>query len=268
MDGRNSRQSFLGPRSDAILGSATVGIVGLGGGGSHVAQQLAHVGLGNIALFDGDVMKDVNLNRVVGATEADVLLGRPKVEIAARVIRGVNSKARVTAHQAMWQHVPEALRSCDLLFGCVDGYAEREMLERSARRFLIPLIDIGLDVAPSINGEPPRMAGQVILSMPGHTCMRCMGFITEKKLGIEASQYGAAGGRPQVVWSNGVLASTAVGIPIDVLTDWSKTTRGPQYLSYDANLGLVARHPRLAHAPSVCTHFAAAEVGEPRLLPL
>lgn len=33
---RLDRQSFLGPQSDAILDAATIGIVGLGGGGSHI----------------------------------------------------------------------------------------------------------------------------------------------------------------------------------------------------------------------------------------
>lgn len=45
------RQSFLGPESDALLNGSTVGIAGLGGGGSHVAQQLAHVGIGSFVLL-------------------------------------------------------------------------------------------------------------------------------------------------------------------------------------------------------------------------
>lgn len=36
------RQSFLGEYSDDVLAAAHVAIVGLGGGGSHVSQQLAH----------------------------------------------------------------------------------------------------------------------------------------------------------------------------------------------------------------------------------
>ena len=40
MSRRSSRQSFLGPRAEQIIRPATVGVIGLGGGGSHVVQQL------------------------------------------------------------------------------------------------------------------------------------------------------------------------------------------------------------------------------------
>ena len=36
---RFDRQGFLGADSEQKLGGATLGIVGLGGGGSHIAQQ-------------------------------------------------------------------------------------------------------------------------------------------------------------------------------------------------------------------------------------
>jgi len=64
-----------------------------------------------------------------------------------------------------WQDHPEPLRACDLIFGCVDGFAERRELEARALRYLIPLVDIDMDVH-CVENQPPRMAGQVIVSMP------------------------------------------------------------------------------------------------------
>lgn len=61
------RQSFLGENSVQILTNATVAVVGLGGGGSHVAQQLAHLGFGNFILIDPDKIELPNLNRTVWA---------------------------------------------------------------------------------------------------------------------------------------------------------------------------------------------------------
>ena len=95
MENRLARQSFHGPNSDSVLASCRVGLVGFGGGGSHIAQQLAHVGVGAFVVVDPDVVEDTNLNRLVGATAADVERGTAKGEIAERVIRGVNPKARV-----------------------------------------------------------------------------------------------------------------------------------------------------------------------------
>src|SRR5260370_36729390 len=57
----------FGATALARLRSASVGVVGNGGGGSHVIQQLAYLGIGNFVLVDGDRAEGSNLNRLVGA---------------------------------------------------------------------------------------------------------------------------------------------------------------------------------------------------------
>jgi molybdopterin-synthase adenylyltransferase len=84
---RFSRQSFLGEHSRAAIERATIGVVGLGGGGGHIAQQLAHIGFLKYRLFDGDFADESNLNRLVTATEADVLAQALKVERARCAVR-------------------------------------------------------------------------------------------------------------------------------------------------------------------------------------
>jgi molybdopterin-synthase adenylyltransferase len=228
-----------------------------------VAQQLAHVGFLNYLLFDGDGADESNLNRLVIATEADAEAGTSKVELARRRILAVRSAANVQVFPCRWQERAEALRGCDIVFGCVDGFAGRRELEVACRRHLIPLIDVGMDVHV-VGDEPPRLGGQVLLSMPRAPCMTCLGFLNEATLAREAGQYGDAGPRPQVVWPNGVLASTAVGIAVDLLTDWTRSMRGAVYLMYDGNAGTVTPHPRLVyHDGSPCGHFPPDQVGPP-----
>jgi molybdopterin-synthase adenylyltransferase len=53
---KHDRQSFLGAKSEQNLKRAKVGIIGLGGGGSHVVQQLTHLGVGNYILVDPDMI--------------------------------------------------------------------------------------------------------------------------------------------------------------------------------------------------------------------
>lgn len=121
-------------------------------------------------------------------------------------------------------------------------------------------IDIGMDV----HGQnPPVIGGQVILSSPGGLCMRCMGFLTDAKQAEEAARYGKAGARPQVVWPNGVLASTAVGLAVDIVTCW--TRRAPHvYLVYDGNKGTVKESVTLRHLNiPACPHFSDVDVGDP-----
>ena len=108
------------------------------------------------------------------------------------------------------------------------------------------------------------MAGQVILSLPGSPCMRCLGFLTQERLAQEAAKYGDIGGRPQVVWGNGVLASTAVGVAIDLFCNWSGSPRRVVYLSYDGNLGYVTPHPTLPYLNPGCQHYPLSDVGPPQ----
>ncbi len=261
-----SRQSFLGVNSENIFAETVVGIVGLGGGGSHIVQQLAHIGFQNYVIYDPDKIEDTNLNRLVGALESDVAKQTLKIDIAKRVILGLQPKAKVLALADKWQDNPEPLRNCDLIFGCVDGFSQRRELEACTRRYLIPLIDIGMDVH-IVGDEPPRMGGQVILSMPNNPCMFCLGFLTEKRLSQEAERYGDAGAQPQVVWSNGVLASAAVGVAVDLLTDWTRSLRENIYLEYDGNKGTVSIPQRLQYLKEVvCTHYLPLETGDPNFI--
>lgn len=265
---RFSRQSFLGEDAQEKISAARLGIAGLGGGGSHVVLQSAHIGFRRFVLCDKDKTDESNLNRNVGSTTWDARDSRPKVEIAERIVRALTPDAEIAPLQKRWQEVTEKLKGCDVLFGCVDSFSERQQLEAFARRYLIPYIDIGMDVH-SVDGAPPVLAGQIILSLPGGPCMRCIGFITDENLTREASRYGDAGPRPQVVWPNGVLASTAVGIAVDLLTSWTKETREVIYLSYYGNAGTVTPHPQLEFLPrSGCPHYQPEEVGDVVFRPL
>ena len=100
--------------------------------------------------------------------------------------------------------------------------------------------------------------------MPGKPCMRCLGYLTENLLGEEAMRYGAAGGRPQVIWPNGVLASTAVGLLVSLFLPWNERAKVPIYVEYDGNSHRVFESRRLVHLEDkVCGHYPADEIGDP-----
>lgn len=261
MSDRYSRQTFLGPGSADLLRSAKVAIIGVGGGGSHIAQQVAHVGIGHIQLYDPDQVEESNLNRLVGATAKDVPLHEPKVRVAERMVRAVNPELHTETFSSPWQLAAVAIREADVIVSCVDSYAARQDIEVTARRFLIPLIDIGMDV--HLVEDKPHITGQVILSMPGGPCMKCLGFLNDRKLREEATRYGAAGERPQVVWTNGVLASVAVGILVDLVTGWRGFRGTCEYLHYDGNSHELSRSPRIEYVPTTCAHFPLDKIGEP-----
>lgn len=260
---RLDRQSFLGPNGERILDQATIGIVGLGGGGSHIAQQFAHMGVGGYVLVDPDHIEDTNTNRLIGGTLKDVAAKRAKVAIAERLIRGLQPSARIKALCKSWHDAVDDLKRCEIIIGAVDSFRQRDQLERFSRRYLIPYIDIGMDVH-EIGKLGFLISGQVILSFPGFPCLRCCGLITDERLEQEDNLYGAAGSRPQVVWPNGVLASAAVGLVTQVLTAWYSRPPAFVYLEYDGNRGTIVRNARMETLKQcLCPHHPAEETGDP-----
>ncbi len=257
---RASRQSFLGDRSEEILGRARTAIIGLCGGGSHVAQQLAHIGVGNFVILDNDVTEESNLNRMVGSRPEHAKRRALKTEVIREMILGINPAAHVVSKSTKWEENHELLHDCTAVFGCVDSFLARDQLERYCRRYGLPYIDIGMDVIVVPNGY--SISGQVVASIPGKPCMRCMGFLSDALVSAEVQRYGAAGARPQVIWPNGVLASTAVGLFVQMISPWRKQEL-ELYLEYDGNKPSLGRS-RLVDAAHgrKCQHFLVDDLGD------
>jgi len=110
----------------------------------------------------------------------------------------------------------------------------------------------------------PTIGGQVILSSPGGPCMRCVGFITDENITKEANKYGDVGGRPQVVWPNGILASSAVGIAVDLVTGWTKSSSTHLYRVYDGRQNTLEK-PVQTPIPKICSHYDIESLGDPIL---
>ncbi len=259
-----SRQSFLGPESQQIFSRLRVGVVGLGGGGSHVIQQLAHIGIGRYVICDYDIVENSNLNRLVGATQEDVQNERTKAEIATRTIKGLMPDAEVNAIKGKWSSALDDLAGCFVIFGCLDSFKERDELERFCRRNHIPYIDIGMVVSKS--GKFFRISGQVVLSMPGRPCLRCMGVLKDQKVDKEARSYGDAGAQPQVVWSNGILASSAVSTLMDLVCHWGGIIPShARYLEYNGNEPSLGASPRCQYIDDECAHYPmnGKDIGNP-----
>ena len=69
----------FGPDIQDLLGDLRVAVVGAGGTGSAVCEQLVRLGVRHLDLFDVDRLSESNVTRVYGSTATDV--GRPKVEV-------------------------------------------------------------------------------------------------------------------------------------------------------------------------------------------
>ena len=58
---------------------------------------------------------------------------------------------------------------------------------------------------------------------------------SEKGLKEEAQRYGDAGPQPQVVWPNGVLASTSIGLFVQLVTPWHPHSTDTAYVGANGN---------------------------------
>ena len=207
-----------------------------------VRWRLACVaGVGKLVVVDGDFAEDFNSNRTVGLTYAEA----HQVNVISARVAAVSPESEIVNRDGSWNLALYDLKKVDYIFGCVDTMGARDELERFARRYRIPYIDIGMEV----HGEEGRyfIGAQVIASLPGQPCMRCMGYIADAPLAAENARYGAVGRRPQVVWPNGVLASTAVGIFMTLLTPWNDTMPPPIYVVYDGNRCTIGPSPKLSY---------------------
>lgn len=267
---RLNRQSVaIGPQSDAKLRRATVAVVGVSGGGSHAFQQLVHQGIGTLAPVDDQVLDETNLGRHVGARAADVD-ATLKTAIAHRLAEEVDPTIEVIE---VPERFPSArsiavLKRADVVVACLDRFDAREGVNAFCRRYLIPLVDVGMSI--STTGERlARADGQVIVSLPGHTCMRCF-FLTDAVLEWERDNRPPgyddnpdALGDPQVVSMNGVLASEACNCVLDLLTGYSGGRRGARQWQYEGRSGHL-EPTDLPPRRSGCTACAQEGHGDPR----
>jgi molybdopterin/thiamine biosynthesis adenylyltransferase len=181
---RFDRQARLfGVAGQRILGRFRVGVVGVGGGGSIIVEQLAHLGVGELILIDFDVVKQINLNRVVGARSTDAVSGVKKIEVARRLVRDVDPSISVAALDGDLADLAaaEALRDVDFIFLATDTITSRLVFNAVVHRYFVPGIQIGAKVELFSDSEPDVYAA-VRPVFPSSGCLQCNGLIDPERL--------------------------------------------------------------------------------------
>lgn len=176
----------FGDAGQRVLGQLRVGVVGAGGTGSALFEQLVRLGVGEIVIIDPDVINDdgSNVTRVYTATMADI--GRPKVDLAKRHASEIGLGTKVTPIRGTINDEATARRltDCDFVFGCTDDNRGRVTLGRLATWYLIPVIDMGVKLT-SAGGTLRGIDGRVTVIEPGRGCLQCRGRINDQALHAE-----------------------------------------------------------------------------------
>ena len=141
----------------AILRQKRVLVVGCGGLGGHILDQLARIGIGAVRMVDGDVFEASNLNRQLLSRMS--LLGCSKAKAAAEHLRQVNPDVSVEAVEAFMNggNAPDLIAGCDVVMDALDNIPSRRILAAACERAGIPYI----------YGAIQGWVAQAAVSMPG-----------------------------------------------------------------------------------------------------
>ncbi len=175
----------FGPAVQDTLGDLRMGIVGCGGTGSSVGEQLIRLGVRHLTLVDPDELSETNLTRVYGSAKSDV--GDPKVQVLARHLARIAPELRCETVQSMLtlESAARCLIGCDVVFGCTDDNAGRLVLSRLATYLLTPVIDCGVLLSSDAAGQLTGIDGRVTILSPGQGCLVCRGRIDLARAGAE-----------------------------------------------------------------------------------
>ena len=229
---RNVR--FFGQSGQDSLGAASVAVVGVGGLGTHVVQQLALLGVGRLVLIDSEEVDETNRNRYVGLKHDDPVPGMLKVDLGRRLAEEINPEVEVVSIAECLRSQPafDSIIEADYVFGCLDNDGARLMLNVLCLAYDKSYFDLASDIVE----DGTRYGGRVCVVRDITGCLVCydeldlqtaqIDLMSDEQRKDHAAIYGipldALGNvGPSVVSINGVIASlgvtefmlTAAGVP-------------------------------------------------------
>lgn len=177
-----------------------VAVIGCGGLGGYIIEELARLGVGGINAVDPDVFVEHNLNRQLFATPD--LLGQNKAEAAARRVAMINPavSCRPVAESFGEQNGEVLLREVNVAVDALDSIPVRQLLADACGARGIPLVH------GTIAGWYGRLANQ----FPGDNTLRLLYPRNRDLPGIEAGQ-----GNPS--FTAAVIASLQVAEVVKIL---------------------------------------------------
>jgi hypothetical protein len=218
-------EALFGAEGQRFLGAVRVAIVGLGGLGSAVGQQLAHLGVSDLGLIEFDHVTSSSLNRLIGAHSIDVKTRTAKLAVAERTIKAIAPEARIQCFDGRIGDPGSGdfLARADWVLGCLDEDVARLELLGMASEQGLPYFDLASDIVGE--GEERVYGGRVVLSR-GQGCLVCLPELLDQTAiakarldpagrdahrriyGVDADALDSTG--PSVVSVNGVVASLGV----------------------------------------------------------
>lgn len=156
-----------GVLESTLLADASVAVIGLGSGGSLIADQLARAGVGELVLVDFDTLEASNVGRHLCDTPD---LGRRKTAAVADALRrrvpGIRVRTTDLDVVADPDDLAGAVSGCHVLVGATDSNASRRVVNRLALASARPAI-FGRAYTRACGGDVARVSA-------GGPCWECL----------------------------------------------------------------------------------------------
>lgn len=169
----NRQVLAFGEAVQQLLRQLHIGVVGAGGTGSAIGEQITRSGVGHVTVVDDQPLEDTNVTRVYGSTMS--LAGIDKVDVFELHAERIGLGTKVTKlRRKVDRTALEALQACDVIFVCTDDHSGRFDVARLAYWCLIPVFDLGAQFDP-VTAPQQGIYSRVDVMMPGTPCPQCTG---------------------------------------------------------------------------------------------
>jgi len=160
------------------LFKSRVAVIGCGGLGGYVIEELARMGVGSITAWDYDYFEEHNLNRQLNAQLDN--MGQSKVEAAARRVKTINPVVEFIGLPRKFddQTDRELLTGIKVVIDALDNIPTRMMLADVCRNLNIPLV----------HGAVGGWYGQVTTQFSGDNTLEQLYGKNQNTRGIEVDQ--------------------------------------------------------------------------------
>ena len=118
------------------LQTIEVVVVGLGGLGGNVVNQLVRLGVKRLTLVDFDVFSESNLNRQLFSNTSNI--GQSKVDVISQELKKINPDLYLKIFRKRVQDITDI--SGDYLIDCVDNIETKIYLAKLSKQLGIPLL--------------------------------------------------------------------------------------------------------------------------------
>ena len=133
-------RQIISVSAQLTLFRSSVAVIGCGGLGGYIVEELARLGVGRIVVIDPDLFEEHNLNRQLFSSPAN--LGTAKVEAAFKRIGEINPAVTLVPIQAAFspENGVELLGGCQIVVDALDSIQVRLELADVCTAMNIPLV--------------------------------------------------------------------------------------------------------------------------------